>query len=380
MKTKKFFVLLAAMLLSCASAFAQSGNNIPVRGDVNNDGIVDLDDIVCIIDIMKKGGGTATLSYFYLGTTEPTAQNYKTLLNTVTTHESFDDAVGTTAAIAAGQTLYMLCPAAWMEEETPVLEDKDGNDICFLEEKDFLTISDYVIYKTNVWNESNNVVLRSNSFPKLRVCFYETIPGYSARNLRFFSNSNTFDGGDQVYLYSKSKSLSLGKLKNYAGKEMNEPDGLYIGRSSNNTTMTDFVAIDQGKSIEDFELKINFNLIAIDASGETIELCGATAKIPAEYLQWKANSKYTYIFKISDNTKGYIGDAYTGPADLYPITLDAIVTETTDGETIATVQADGRAKVGKVREATFTLDGRRTTTWPTQQGIYIRGGKKTAVR
>ena len=162
MKTKKILMLMAAMLLSCASAFAQSGNT-PAKGDVNEDGTVDVADIVAVIDIMKNGGGTATVGYFYLGTTKPTALNYKTLPGAVTSYASFDDAVGATASVAAGQTLYLLCPAAWVEEKTPTLEDKDGNSISFLEEKDEVTISDYVIYKTQVWNAPNDVVLKTET-------------------------------------------------------------------------------------------------------------------------------------------------------------------------------------------------------------------------
>ena len=42
MNTKKLIMLLAAVLLSSVSAFAQSGNNEPLKGDVNEDGTVDL--------------------------------------------------------------------------------------------------------------------------------------------------------------------------------------------------------------------------------------------------------------------------------------------------------------------------------------------------
>ena len=73
MKTK-FMMLLAAMLLS-ASAFAQSDNNEPLKGDVNGDGKVDVADINEIIKIMKEAGGTAgeTVYKWYLGTVQPTA-------------------------------------------------------------------------------------------------------------------------------------------------------------------------------------------------------------------------------------------------------------------------------------------------------------------
>ena len=56
MKTKKFFMLLAAVLLS-VSAFAQSDNNEPLKGDVNGDGVVDYADIDAVIEIMKNAGG-----------------------------------------------------------------------------------------------------------------------------------------------------------------------------------------------------------------------------------------------------------------------------------------------------------------------------------
>lgn len=61
-------------------------------------------------------------------------------------------------------------------------------------------------------------------------------------------------------------------------------------------------------------------------TGETINITGKTAEVPAQYLQWKPNYKYTYIFKINDN-------------DLYPITFDAVTVEAENGnvEYITTV-------------------------------------------
>lgn len=56
MKTKKLF-LMAAILLMSANIFAQ---NI-VKGDVNEDGKVDVADVVAVISIMQKGGGVAIL-------------------------------------------------------------------------------------------------------------------------------------------------------------------------------------------------------------------------------------------------------------------------------------------------------------------------------
>jgi len=67
------FLLLAAVLLGSVSAFAQSGNNDPLKGDVNGDGKVDVADINAVIEIMKNGGGTSgeTTYYWYVGQTDP---------------------------------------------------------------------------------------------------------------------------------------------------------------------------------------------------------------------------------------------------------------------------------------------------------------------
>ena len=79
-------------------------------------------------------------------------------------------------------------------------------------------------------------------------------------------------------------------------------------------------------------IKCDYTLTADDQSGETIEVTGATAAIPAAYSKWEPNTRYTYLFKISDNTNGTTGDPnnHDDPAGLYPITFDAVVTEMTD--------------------------------------------------
>ena len=75
MNTKKLFMLLAAVLLSSVSAFAQSGNNEPLKGDVNEDGTVDVADIVDVIKIIKNSDGSDSdgKKYWYVGTTKPSS-------------------------------------------------------------------------------------------------------------------------------------------------------------------------------------------------------------------------------------------------------------------------------------------------------------------
>lgn len=152
---KRFLFFMATLLLS-AGAFAQNVNsNTRVYGDVNGDGVVNINDVVAVVNIIL------TPEYFYLGTTQPTANNYKSLLGVETSYTSIDNAVGTVVPIAAGETLYMMCPVSWMDGKGVELEDILGNTINFMEEKDESTISGYVIYKTQVWNDATELTLKT---------------------------------------------------------------------------------------------------------------------------------------------------------------------------------------------------------------------------
>ena len=86
-------------------------------------------------------------------------------------------------------------------------------------------------------------------------------------------------------------------------------------------------------------LDIDYTITSTDGSGEVITVENATAVIPAAYCKWQSNYAYTYIFKISDNTNGNTGTIGTDPRGLYPITFDALVTNTENGnqEVITTV-------------------------------------------
>lgn len=68
-------------------------------------------------------------------------------------------------------------------------------------------------------------------------------------------------------------------------------------------------------------------------TGETIKVTGATAAIPAAFSKWEANTRYTYLFKISDNTNGTTGTPGTSdPAGLFPIIFAAVVKGSTDAQ------------------------------------------------
>lgn len=136
---------------------AQSNDATPLKGDVNGDGMVDVADIVAVIDVMEKGDA----GYFYLGTTQPTAENYASLPGVVSTYTSITEANDATINVTDGQTIYLLCPASWVEGKTVKLDDNDGNPINFSE--DLETVSGYVVYTANGLSSSKTISLKVES-------------------------------------------------------------------------------------------------------------------------------------------------------------------------------------------------------------------------
>lgn len=229
---------------------------------------------------------------------------------------------------------------------------------------------------------------------KARIALYETVPGYSVKDVVFYTNETTKDTeGKAAHLFTKSPDvfngngkyivyfpttgsskkldtdynkahvkfeaaasggtstvLDLGTLdatNKFVAKEIAETtssDKLYIGRFSSEATYagtsTDnyYTVVLPNEAGAALNLKVDYTLISTDGSGETIKVTGATAQVPAVYAAWKSGYAYTYLFKISENTDGKTNPELD-PVGLYPITFDAVVTETEDGvqETITTV-------------------------------------------
>lgn len=210
----------------------------------------------------------------------------------------------------------------------------------------------------------------------VRVGLYETIPGYSITDIKFYAydtdgttlkasddhnviltsatpgyfvgGSNltgtvTYTGWDTEtpsYTYEYSKTGLIKRQNWYAGKF--EPHNalatvstaavaaLY-GKDNDMSTNGYFTVIPTPSATiaAPILIKCDYTLTSDDHSGETIKVTGATAAIPAAFSKWEANTRYTYLFKISQNTNGYTGDD-PNKAGLYPITFDALVKESTD--------------------------------------------------
>ncbi len=214
----------------------------------------------------------------------------------------------------------------------------------------------------------------------VRVGIYETIPGYSITEIKFHEatgekTSNNiiltsatpdyFVGGNRItgtvkydwatakpsYTFEYTDNGQLKKSSNwYAGffephqkplatTSTADVATLYGADADMSSTNGYFTVIPtpSATTAAPILIKCDYTLTSDDYSGETIKVTGATAAIPAAYSKWDVNTRYTYLFKISQNTNGYTGDD-PDKAGLYPITFDAAVKESTDAKgTVTTV-------------------------------------------
>lgn len=226
---------------------------------------------------------------------------------------------------------------------------------------------------------------------KVRVALYETIPGYSVKDVKFYTDATTtlatgasatdatlfttttatkdnfYTAGTYTVFFptvgksnfsdSDYNKAHVAFTADASGKQATKTFGTlnYVAKQYKEKTGTEFLGRDlptasyAGVAADNYyqkampneegtvlELRIDYTLESIDGSGEEIKVHGAKAFVPAIYAEWKPNYAYTYIFKISDNTNGWTSTATTDPDGLYPITFDAVVVDSEE-KTQATI-------------------------------------------
>lgn len=225
-----------------------------------------------------------------------------------------------------------------------------------------------------------------NLTARVRVAFYETVPGYSVKELQFYSDGDTkksdLNSAESATLYTtgtedfvakngeitvtypvvganaknttgynkafvsvdpngtdKDTKLALGPVNYTAGNKIaiSAKEASMAGKEDDKYYTAVLPTATKGKPLT---LRMNYTLVSDDGSDETIKVYGAKAVIPASYTQWQPNYAYTYIFKISDNTNGTTSTT-TDKEGLFPITFDAVVADIDNvdfnQETITTV-------------------------------------------
>lgn len=250
-----------------------------------------------------------------------------------------------------------------------------------------LYFSDRVPVAKADYDKTVNFTFR-NVATLLRVGFYETIPGYKVKIDRFYIDDDATAAVTSFAAMKDAKTdgfyASLQNVKGSTDQTVNvtyydnsdptienrakltNPTGGYnyalklgsgasiigtdLGTSASSPTWVN----SEYTSVFPFEdntnpllLKLDFTMYAEDGSPDVIHVRGARAVVPAQYIKWKSNFAYTYIFKISDKTNGTTGnvdanDDPTDPEGLMPITFDAIVYDVTEEQqqTISSVSSN----------------------------------------
>lgn len=267
----------------------------------------------------------------------------------------------------------------------------------------------------------DNVTFAFRSFAtKVKMGIYETIPGYSVKEVKFYKNETDADPAVTPVLYAATQSIPADDAKatikvtfgsntstdgdfneakvnwevpegseksstiafetlSTQAKEKDEKttDNVFIGRDVTTASMpTNFKTVPPaGDKVGFLTLKVDYTLESIDGSGEEIKVKGATAVVPGIYTKWQPNFAYTYIFKISDQTNGSTGTG-TDPAGLYPIVFDAVVTEgiqntiTTVDDPAITTYAKGALSAEYDKGANIYVSGRYNDLKLTNCALY----------
>ncbi|MBQ9569599.1 MAG: hypothetical protein IJR24_05895 [Alloprevotella sp.] len=254
------------------------------------------------------------------------------------------------------------------------------------------------VAKTNYNQEVLLSFKRQQTF--VRVGFFETIPGYSVTEIKFYpyDQANSKWGTpatDNITLASTAADYFMGSNNGKAtitytwaptpsytfvndGTTMTKQNNWYGGKlgtgitmgttstapswgtdSDMNTTSKYFTVIPSPSALtaQPLLIKCDYVLTADDGKGETIKVSGATAAIPAAFCKWNPNTSYTYLFKISDNTNGTTGTPGTDLEGLFPITFDAAVIAEIDGTQQGTITTVSTPSITTYQEGSVTAEG-----------------------
>jgi len=264
---------------------------------------------------------------------------------------------------------------------------------------------------------------------KIRVALYETVPGYSVKDVKFYASTTTpINHTDGSYVaptttatlissglptkgiiavsfpdigtskepntqnYNKASATvtpgadpkttqTFGTLDNLVVKQDAEETGStaqYLGRTlpkatfAGNVNAQYYQTVFPVSSSSPLTLRVDYTLVATDGSLEEIKVYGANAVVPSTYTKWLPNYAYTYIFKISDNTNGWTDEAAT-KAGLFPITFDAVVAEATDasGEQ-RTVTTVATPSITTYQQGHDKTKDEYSKTSPADKDIYVQ--------
>ena len=247
---------------------------------------------------------------------------------------------------------------------------------------------------------------------KVRLAFFETVPGYVISDVKFYEDATTTENSDKAVLYGTFNNHGTMTVffptTGTAKKDNADYNKAHVKFSSTETDKTvakmEFAKITYGNQKEDAitegntymsqdkskpsycgtsdkeayidvlpmedksepaTIRIDYKLTASDGSGEFINVKGATATVPAAYTAWKPGYAYTYIFKIAQNTNGSTDPDDPNKPGLTAISFDAVVLddEVSGQETVTTVSTPSITTYGyNATTKKVTTDGNEYKT------------------
>lgn len=200
---------------------------------------------------------------------------------------------------------------------------------------------------------------------KINLKFYEDLPGYSVKILDLGGNTSndatgiqatpskktdtSYDRADQFYIKAgavvdfsgDAPTLSVtGNTNSTSNLTFVTPTADAIGETATTATpsTTTYYGIPLGDgNTTGFTFHVSYQLQSLDTD-EVITVNNATVYVPSTSVEWKPNTAYTYMFKITQNTTGTTdsskptADDYVNPVPntdkaLYPIVFDNCTVE-----------------------------------------------------
>lgn len=285
--------------------------------------------------------------------------------------------------------------------EVDVTTDADLNSLYFADRVNITKSDDKDRTQSNKYGGNVKFTFR-NGLSQVRVGMYETIPGYDVKVTKFYYDKDaTTDANKPAFSEMTDESTTnfvanvpstatgvAGKFTvkyydNTVASIENHPTISFAPTTAKDSkqyiilgnqitaatslgvtstaatydkadgtdpgTEPDFTSVfPQETNNKNLKLKVDYQL-KNTVTDEIINITGKTAEVPAQYLQWKPNFKYTYLFKITDS-------------DLYPITFDAVVIEAENGEA----------------EYITTVTEPSITTFGVKDSKYVHGGSEYA--
>jgi hypothetical protein len=202
---------------------------------------------------------------------------------------------------------------------------------------------------------------------KVRIAIYETVPGYSVKDVKFYTKDGVLDAdatdptkpadgqivnnatifstdadiytegtytvsfptvdtpssddNNQAHVTFAPKTgvaqttiVDWGGLNYTIAEEGEKTTGnVFLGRSSSTASYAGdpatnyYVIYMPNETGTNLNLRVDYTLESIDGSGEEIFVKNSKTQVPGIYTTWKPGFAYTYLFKISDKTNGRTG-------------------------------------------------------------------------